>query len=67
MPLHKWIIGRNAKSLYFWLKNTEYYSREELENLQLLRLRKMLQHAYIHVPYYRRAFDEVGFRHLDVE
>jgi phenylacetate-CoA ligase len=67
MPLHKWIIGKNAKSLYFWLKNTEYYSREELDNLQLLRLRKMLQHAYIHVPYYRRAFDDVDFKPLDVE
>jgi phenylacetate-CoA ligase len=67
MPLHKWIIGKNAKSLYLWLKNTEYYSREELDNLQLLRLRKMLQHAYIHVPYYRRAFDDVGFKPLDVE
>ena len=67
MPLHKWIIGRNAKTLYFWLKNTEYHSREELEDLQLLRLRKMLQHAFIHVPYYRRAFDEVGFRPLEIE
>lgn len=67
MPLHKWIIGKNAKSLYFWLKNTEHYTRVELDELQLLRLRKMLQHAYIHVPYYRRVFDEVGFRPLEIE
>jgi phenylacetate-CoA ligase len=67
MPLHKWIIGRNAKSLYFWLKNTEYHSRKELDELQLLRLRKILQHAYIHVPYYKRAFDEVGFKPLEIE
>lgn len=67
MPLHKWIIGRNAKSLYFWLKNTEYCSKEELQELQLLRLRKMLQHAYIHVPFYRRSFDEVGFKPLELK
>jgi phenylacetate-CoA ligase len=67
MPLHKWIIGRNAKSLYYWLKNTEYCTREELDNLQLLRLRKMLQHAYIHVPYYKRAFDKVGFKPLEMQ
>jgi len=67
MPLHKWIIGRNAKFLYFWLKNTEFCTKEELENLQLLRLRKMLQHAYVHVPYYKRAFDKVNFKPLDIK
>jgi hypothetical protein len=29
MPLHKWIIGRNSKFLYFWLKNTEFCTTEE--------------------------------------
>lgn len=40
--------------------------RDELQALQLERLRWTLQHAGDHVPHYRRAFDEVGVRPEDV-
>ena len=42
-------------------------SREELEALQLARLRDTLHRAYANVPHYRRAFDEAGVRpeHLE--
>ncbi len=42
-------------------------SREELEALQLTRLRDTLHRAYANVPHYRRAFDEAGVRpeHLE--
>ena len=42
-------------------------SREELEDLQLTRLRSTLHRAYANVPHYRRAFDEAGVRpeHLE--
>ncbi len=62
MPLHKWIISKRAKYLYYWLKDIEFSSREDLEALQLKRLKKLLQHAYIYVPYYRRVFDDAGFK-----
>ncbi len=38
----------------------EVASRDEIEALQLDRLRWSLQHAYDGVPHYRRAFDEAG-------
>jgi phenylacetate-CoA ligase len=38
----------------------ELASRDEVEALQLERLRWSLRHAYEHVPHYRRAFDERG-------
>jgi phenylacetate-CoA ligase len=62
MPLHKWIIGRRAKAFYLWLKSLEFSSKEELDRLQLRRARSLLQHAYLTVPYYRRAFDAAGFK-----
>lgn len=61
-PLHKWIIGKRAKSFYYWLKSTEFMSRAELDSLQLRRAQKLLQHAYLTVPYYKRVFDESGFK-----
>jgi phenylacetate-CoA ligase len=61
-PLHKWIISKRAKVFYLWLKSLEFSSRDELNRLQLRRLRSLLQHAYLNVPYYKRAFDAAGFK-----
>jgi phenylacetate-CoA ligase len=60
MPLHKWKITRRARDLYLELKQSEQFSREELDELQLTKLQRILQHAYSHVPHYRDAFDKVG-------
>src|SRR5215510_14387401 len=42
------------------------YDRTELEAIQLERLRDSLTRAYVHVPHYRRAFDEAGVGPEDV-
>jgi phenylacetate-CoA ligase len=67
MPLHKWIISKRAKAFYLWLKSLEYASKDEIDRLQLRRLRSLLQHAYLTVPYYKRAFDSVGFKPNQIE
>jgi len=67
MPLHKWIISRNAKKYYLWLKDIEFSSKNQLENLQFERLQALLKHAYNHVPYYKRIFDKQGVRPSEVK
>ena len=47
------------------LEPIERASRDELEALQLARLRWTLQHAYDHVPHYRQAFDAKGVHPSD--
>ncbi|MEJ8633196.1 MULTISPECIES: phenylacetate--CoA ligase PaaK [Streptomyces] len=47
------------------LDAAERLSREELEALQLERLRATLRHAYDHVDFYRRSFDKAGLRPED--
>ncbi|TQK07037.1 phenylacetate--CoA ligase PaaK [Herbaspirillum sp. SJZ107] len=42
------------------LEPIERASRDELQALQLERLKWSLKHAYDNVPHYRRAFDEAG-------
>ncbi len=44
----------------------EIASRDEIEALQLQRLRWSLAHAYEHVPHYRDAFDKVDAHPCDV-
>ncbi|MDR2296971.1 MAG: phenylacetate--CoA ligase [Comamonas sp.] len=45
----------------------ETASRDEIEALQLQRLRWTLQHAYDNVPHYRKAFDAKGVHPADLK
>jgi phenylacetate-CoA ligase len=47
------------------LEPIETASADELQDLQLQRLRWTLQHAYDHVPHYRQAFDARGVHPSD--
>ena len=49
------------------LEPIETASRDELQNLQLTRLRWSLQHAYKNVPHYRAAFDAQGVHPDDLQ
>ena len=42
------------------LMGPRFRSREELESYQSACLRRLVDHAYQQVPYYRRRFDEAG-------
>ena len=48
------------------LSPIEHASRDEIEALQLSRLRWTLRHAYEHVGHYRRAFDDAGVHPQDL-
>lgn len=45
----------------------ETLPREELEALQLRRLRDVCNRAYANVPFYRAAFDEIGLSPADIK
>ena len=45
----------------------EIASRDEIEALQLLRLKWSLKHAYENVPHYRKAFDAKGVHPYDLK
>ena len=49
------------------LEPIETASRDEIQALQLQRLRWSLQHAYDNVPHYRKAFDEKGVHPNDLQ
>ena len=49
------------------LEPIERASRDELQALQLERLKWSLRHAYDNVPHYRRAFDEAGVHPDDLK
>lgn len=50
----------------YWNEKIETMSREELETLQLERLKEIVKFSYENAPYYKRAFDEAGVRPEDI-
>lgn len=43
-----------------------HFSSDEMEVYQLQKLKKLLNHAYDHVPYYKTLFDETGIKPGDI-
>ena len=66
MPLHKWMITRRAEVYYRDLKRSQWLSPGKLRELQETRLRRLLDHAYRHVPLYRERMDARGLRPSDI-
>src|SRR5439155_1450774 len=60
LPVHHWAISRNAPRYLEELRRTQWLPREEVEQLQLKRLRRLVPHAEAHVGYYRELFQTAG-------
>src|SRR5205823_13041329 len=60
MPVHHWTISRNAPRYLDELRRTQWLPREEIEQLQVRRLRRLVEHAGEHVGYYRELFQRAG-------
>jgi phenylacetate-CoA ligase len=67
MPLHKWKITRNARRYYDLLKRSEWYSPEQLRELQSVRLQHLIRHLYLHVPYYADAMQARDLEPEDIK
>ena len=53
--------------LYNFLQESQWWSKEKLEEYQMRQLEKLLKHAYENVPYYRRVFDERRLKPKDIQ
>jgi phenylacetate-CoA ligase len=52
---------------YNFLQESQWWSRQKLEEYQMQQLSQLLNHAYENVPYYRRVFDERGLKPKDIQ
>jgi phenylacetate-CoA ligase len=59
--------GRTFRETYTLLERSEWWSQEDLEVYQLRQLKRLLDHAYENVPYYRRVFYERGLKPADIQ
>jgi phenylacetate-CoA ligase len=59
-------FGQHFLQYFDEFSRTQWYSQEQIEEIQNRRLRRLLEHATEHVPYYRRLFRELGLSPRDV-
>jgi phenylacetate-CoA ligase len=59
--------AREFRNTYAFLKESQWWSKEKLEEYQMRELEKLLKHAYENVPYYRRIFNEGGLKPKDIQ
>jgi hypothetical protein len=59
--------GRPTVALLQFLQTTEHWSADQLQDLQLGLLRRLLRHAYQHTAHFREVFDERGLRPEDIQ
>jgi len=62
MPLHHWMLTRSAGYYYDVLDRSQWLPPDAIRELQEARLRRLIDHAYRHVPYYREILDRLGAR-----
>jgi phenylacetate-CoA ligase len=58
MPLHKWLITKNAKKIYLDLKEIEFATAQEIDEYQINKINRLLHHVSKRVPYYRKKVEE---------
>lgn len=72
----KWLIrpippplryGKVFRETRKFLEESQWWSRDKIEEYQLEQLSKLLNHGYENVPYYRRVFDERGLKPKDIQ
>ncbi|HWP59897.1 MAG TPA: hypothetical protein VNL14_18545 [Candidatus Acidoferrales bacterium] len=63
---HEALRSRPTLAILAALKESESLSPDELRELQWRRLKRLLQYAFDHTPYYRALFQKLGARPGDV-
>lgn len=49
------------------LKNSEIWDERQMHDYRLVKLKKMVHHAYEQVPYYTELFDKIGIKPKDIQ
>ena len=66
MPVHHWMITRQARHYYDELLRSQWLSPADVRGLQERKLRRLIGHAYHHVAHWRERMDERGLTPDDI-
>lgn len=67
-PFYETVLRkRNTLKYLDELEKNQWLSEDELLSIQWRKLKKLLDHSYNNVPYYRKKFDESGLKPDDIK
>ncbi|MFA5450509.1 MAG: hypothetical protein WC231_00720 [Dehalococcoidales bacterium] len=66
-PLGDLALGTSVMKYYHTLMKTQWWPVEKLQELQNEKLRRLINHAYNNVPYYRELFNNLVLQPGDVQ
>lgn len=66
-PLHEWAKGHHSVALHRELDRSQWWSRAQIEEAQVVRLREFLAGVAENVPYYRNLFRDRQFSPAGVQ
>ncbi len=65
-PLAEKVQGSDILGVYKFLKNSEWWSREQIDNYQQKQLQKLINHCVKNVPYYTDLFQDLKLSPTDI-
>ena len=60
------LSGKNVAQYYNYYNETKWYSEADMKSLQLDKLKILIDHCYLNVPYYARIMKEIGIVPSDI-
>ena len=65
-PIIQIVLKNRCWDYYKVVEESQWYSPEEIQELQWKKLKELLEHAYENVPLYHQAFEEAGLKPGDI-
>jgi len=66
-PLHHWFISKDSHEYLKDFNMSQWLPPQKMKEYQESRLKKLITHAYYHVPFYRNVFDAHGIKPEDIQ
>jgi phenylacetate-CoA ligase len=67
LPSSDLLLDRSISKDLRFLQNSQWWSKEKLENFQNEQLQKLIQYSYKNVPYYTNLFDKLSISPKDIQ
>jgi len=67
LPLSDLINQRKVGYYLEYLGKSQFWSKDQIQTYQCVRLRNLIDHAYTNVPFYRELFDQYGVKPAQIK
>lgn len=67
LPLGDFFTGRSISKCLKFLRESQYWSREQIDDFQNQKLRELIHHSYKHVPFYHELFKDLRITPSDIQ